>query len=530
MLATLVARRAVRSGALWGLVFAVFIVVQTSAYTSQYTTRAARAGLARAYGTNLGLNALLGQARAINTVSGWAEWRFIGILTILGSVWGLLTATRLLRGEEEAGRLDLLLVGQTTRGRAAIQATAGLGAGLLAMFVMVAAGTIIAGSRASVGLSPGHCLALSAALTSGAAIFLAVGALVSQLASTRRRAAGIAGALLGVAYAIRMVADTNASVHRLIWLSPLGWIEESHPLTGHNLSPLLLVLVLTMTTAVAACWLARRRDVGAAVLADPDASAPHDRLLGDPIGLAVRLMRSTVAAWLLAVAAFAVLIGTTAESAASDRSGSSGIEQSLSRLGGHGSPVADYLGLTILVVALIVALIAASQVTAICGEEADGHLEALLVRPLRRTSWFAGRAALSILVLAVAGVVGGIGTWAGAATQHAPVGFGTLIAAGLNVVPPALLLFGVGALTYGLRPRVTTRVVYGYLAWSSLIELAGGLVKVSHWLLDTSVFFHMTPAPATKPDWTAAAVLAGLGIAGTVLGGLCFDHRDLQNA
>ncbi len=529
VLATLLGRRATRSGALWGLAFGTFIVVQTSAYTSQYKTQAARDGLARAYGRNVGLDALLGQAKAINTVGGWTEWRFIGILTILGSVWGLLTATRLLRGEEEAGRLDLLLAGHTTRGRAAIQATAGLGAGLVAMFTAISAGMIIAGSSASVGLSLGQCLALSAALISGAAIFLAIGALSSQLASTRRRAVTTAGALFGMAYAIRMVADTNASVHWLIWLSPLGWIEQSRPLTGHDLSPLLLVLALTVIMAAAACWLAHRRDIGAGLLADGDTSAPHVGLLGSPIGLALRLIRSTVAAWLLAVAAFAVLIGTTAESATTDRSGSSGIEQALSRLGGHGSPVADYLGLTILVIALIVALIAASQVTAIRGEEADGHLEALLVRPLRRGSWFAGRVILSIIVLVVAGVLGGIGTWAGAATQHAHISLGPLIAAGLNVVAPALLLFGLGTLTYGLWPRKTTVVVYGYLAWSFLIELAGGVIKMSHWLLDTSVFFHMTPAPAANPNWSSAMVLAGIGVAGTALGGLSFHRRDLQN-
>lgn len=530
VLGKVVARQASRSGVLWGLAFGVFIVTQTLAYTSQYKTQVARDGLARAYGTNLGLNALLGQAKALNTVAGWAEWRFIGILTILGSVWGLLTATRLLRKEEEAGRLDLFLVGQTTQRAAAIQAVAGLGAGLVAMFAAITAGTLIAGHLSTVGLTLGQCFALSVALISGPAIFLAVGALSSQLANTRRGAASVAGALFGVMYAIRVAADTNTSVHWLIWLSPLGWVEQSRPLTGHDLSLLLPILAFTITTAVAACWLAQRHDVGGAILADSDTSAAHVCLLGSPAGLAVRLVRSSVAGWLLAVAAFALLIGATAESATTDESGSSGIEHALIRLGGHGSPIADYLGLTMLVVALVVALVAASQITAIQGEEADGHLEALLVRPLRRTSWFAGRASLSLFVLVAAGVVGGIGSWIGVATQRADISFGVLFAAGLNVVPPSLLLFGLGALTYGLWPKATTTVVYGYLAWSFLIELAGGLVKISHWLLDTSVFFHMAPAPAAISNWSSVAVLTGLGIAGTVVGGLFFHHRDLRNA
>lgn len=73
----------------------------------------------------------------------------------------------------------------------------------------------------------------------------------------------------------------------------------------------------------------------------------------------------------------------------------------------------------------------------------------------------------------------------------------------------------------------TSAVVYGYLAWSFLIEFIGVVVHASHWLLDTSVFFHMAPAPATSPDWASAAVIAGLGVAGAVTGGVFLSRRDV---
>ena len=130
----------------------------------------------------------------------------------------------------------------------------------------------------------------------------------------------------------------------------------------------------------------------------------------------------------------------------------------------------------------------------------------------------------------VAGVVAGVGTWAGAASQHSGVRFGSLVTAGLNVVPPGLFLLGLGALVIGAWPRRTSTVVYGYLAWAFLVEFAGGLIHTSHWLLDTSVFFHMVPAPATNPDWSSAAVMAGLGALGAVLGGLLLHRRDLRSA
>ena len=389
-------------------------------------------------------------------------------------------STRLMRGEEEAGRYDLLLAGQTTRRRAAGQALAGLGAGLLALFVLTALGAIVTGRSPSAGFSLGQCLYFSVTLVAAAAMFLAIGALASQLASTRRRAAAMAGVVFGLAYALRMVADTNLGLHWLVWLSPLGWVEESRPLANPNPAALLPVLVLLIAVTAVTLHLAGTRDAGAASWPGRDSSQPHLVLLGGSPGLAVRLMRPVALGWLFAVTVFAVLIGTTAESSAKDATGSQGISQAIGRLGGHGSIVADDLGLTFLILALLIALISAGQITAMRTEEADGYLENLLVRPVSRTSWFAGRLGLSSLLVLTAGLLAGIGAWAGAASQHSRVRFGSLVTAGLNVVPPGLFLLGLGALVLGAWPRRTSTVVYGYLAWSFLIEFAGGVVHTSH--------------------------------------------------
>ncbi len=419
VLARQVARRAVRSGALWGIIFGFFIFVQTHAYTTTYKTQAARDQLARAYGSNTAMNALLGSERAVNTVAGFADWRFIGILSVLGSIWGLLTSTRLMRGEEEAGRYDLLLAGQTTRQRAAGQALAGLGAGLLALLVLTALGSIVTGRSPSAGFSLGQCLYFSVTLVAGAAMFLAIGALTSELTSTRRRAAAMAAVVFGVAYALRMVADTNHGLHWLMWLSPLGWVEETRPLTDPNPVALLPVLVLLIMVTAVTLHLAGTRDSGGGSLPGRDSSRPHLALLGGSASLAVRLMRPVALGWLFAVAAFAVLIGTTAESSAKDATGSQGIQQAIGRLGGHGSLVADDLGLTFLILALLIALISAGQITAMRTEEASGYLENLLVRPVSRASWFAYRTGTVVPPpLITAGVLAGIGAWAGAASQH----------------------------------------------------------------------------------------------------------------
>jgi ABC-2 type transport system permease protein len=150
--------------------------------------------------------------------------------------------------------------------------------------------------------------------------------------------------------------------------------------------------------------------------------------------------------------------------------------------------------------------------------------------PVSRTRWLAQRLLLSAFVVLLAGVLAGTGTWAGAASQQGGVGLGTLVAAGLNLVPPSLLLLGIGTLAFGLFPRQVSAVAYGYLAWSFVVEFMAAVVHTSHWLLDTSVFFHMTPAPATSPDWASAAAMVGLGVTTAMAGAALFRHRDLLDA
>jgi ABC-2 type transport system permease protein len=133
------------------------------------------------------------------------------------------------------------------------------------------------------------------------------------------------------------------------------------------------------------------------------------------------------------------------------------------------------------------------------------------------------------LALVIASAVAGIAAWLGAASQHSGLRFSSLVAAGLNIVPPAVFILGLGVLCLGFWPRYTAGVVYGYVAWSFLIELIGGIVGTSHWVMDTSVLYHMAPAPAVSPHWASCAVLVALGAAAAAVGAMGFRRRDIQS-
>jgi ABC-2 type transport system permease protein len=529
VVAGLTARAAGRSGAVWGAVFGVTVASSAISYTTLYTSEAQRRALAAAYGANHATSALFGPAPGLDTVAGFTSFKVSMTLMILGAVWGLLTATRLLRGEEDDGRWELLLAGRTTPRRAAAQAMAGLGAGVVVLWALTAAGTLLVGRDAKVAIAPGPACSFALAMVATAAMFVAVGGVTSQLAGTRRQAAAWAATALGVAYAVRLVADAGVGLHGLIWLSPLGWVEEFGALTDPRPLALLPIAALIGILVVVTAVLAGRRDVGASFVADRDRARPRVRLLSGPTGLAVRLTRPTVLGWWTAIAVSGLLYGLIARSAGATITGSS-VHQVFSRLGDTGTGAEAVLGVCFLVLAVLVAFVAAGQLTAARGEEASGRLDNLLIRPVSPEAWLGGRVAVTVGALLVAGVLGGLAAWAGAASQHAGVRIGAVVLAGVNLVPPAVVVLGLGILVLGLAPRATSAVVYGYLAWSLLVLVVGGIGATSHWVLDTSVFHQMAAAPAVPVDWTANAVMVGVAVLLGGIGVLAFHRRDLAGA
>jgi ABC-2 type transport system permease protein len=523
----LTARAAARSGVVWGYIFGIIVASSAISYSRIYKTQAERDHLAAAFGANKASAALFGPGPDLQTVAGFTVFKSLMTLMILGACWGLLTSTRLLRGEEESGRSDLLLAGQTTPRRAAGQALGGLAAGAFMLWAVTAVISILTGLYSKVNIAAGSMLYFSVAQVATAVMFLALGALTSQLAATRRQAAAYAVWFLGASYAVRMVADAGVGLHGLIWLSPLGWVQELRPLTSPQPLALLPIVGFVAVVALAAERLAGRRDVGASVVPDRTHAAPRLRLLFGQFGLSIRLVRPTALAWTVAMGVTGLVLGLVAEAAGGTITGSS-VQTVFARLGASGTGAEAFLGIAFLILAILASLLAAGQATAARSEEAAGRLDHLLVRPVSRSSWLAGRVAVAVAAVAIGALLAGVMTWLGTATQSTGVSFATLVAASINVTPPALCLLGIGILALGVWPRGTSYVVYGVLGWSLLVEVIGGIGANNRWLLDTSLFHQMAAAPAVHPNWTANGIMIAIGAAGAVAGGTAFERRDIQ--
>ena len=139
---------------------------------------------------------------AVDTASGFAVWDAGWMIMIIVGCWALLTATRLTRGEEDAGRAELVLcrpvaARQALAANLATLAVAAAGVGVAAALPFIVLGEPVGGA---VLWGPGwrrvrRCDA-------------ALGALVAQVIEPRRRAVSVGLGLLAAAFVLRVVANS----------------------------------------------------------------------------------------------------------------------------------------------------------------------------------------------------------------------------------------------------------------------------------------------------------------------------------
>lgn len=504
--------------------FALFAYIQPVGYRDAYPTVADRVGFARSFADNKAVRLFYGEPHDLLSVSGYTAWRVGGTLAIFAAIFGLFAAVRALRTEEDTGRQELVLAGIVTRRTAYLSSIAAIAAGTVLLWAGESAGFIAA------GLPAGGSMYLALATVSVVPVCAGAGALASQLASTRRMALELGGALIGVWFLLRVIADTASGVTWLRWLTPLGWAEQLRPFAG----PDPLVLILPVASAALLLWLAARinarRDIGTGVLPARDSAEPRLGLLSSPLAQAFRSERSSLIVWLASVGAFAYILGVVAKS-----SSSAGISKNLNReLGklGTGSIVTPtgYLGFTFIFFVLVISVFACAQVGMARHEEAEQRLETLLSLPVARRRWFAGRLVLAAIGAAAISLTAGLLAWVGAESGGASISFAKMVEAGLNCLPVALLFLGVAALAYAIVPRASAAIAYTVLTVAFLWDLVGSLLGVPKWLVELTPFTHIGLVPAQPFRASDAAIMLGIAAASSLLAAWVFTRRDLTGS
>ncbi|WP_280257620.1 ABC transporter permease [Nocardia abscessus] len=477
----------------------------------------------RALAENPAVRILFGAPLALDDPGGFTVWRTGTPVLVLCGVWALLTATRLTRGEEDAGHWDLLLGGRLRRVDLLARCAATLWLAATVIGLGVGTGLVVTGT------DPAGAALHAASVFGTTATFAGVGLVAAQLLPSRAAATGLASAVLGVCLLLRMLSDGVAALAWTAWLTPFGLAARSAPYADNKVEPLLVLLVFAIVPAVCALVAATGRDLGGAVITLADTRAARTRLLGSVAGFAVRRALTPTTGWAVGIAAYFLLIGALISSILEffDKNPRFAELAATAGFAGLGS-ASGFAAALLALLAIPAGLYTAIRIAAVAADEKARRWTALHALPLTRYRSAGTEIAVTATGLAVLLLTAAVAMWAGAVLTGAPLGLGESLAGAANVAPVALLALGAAVLALGWYPDAVGVIGAVPVAGGFLLDVLAQSGGAPAWVREISPFAHLAAVPDAAPDWAASIALTTTAAAATAIGLYGYTRRDLK--
>jgi polyether ionophore transport system permease protein len=529
----------------WGVGIGLLMYTVVSAITALVATPAARAdlvGLARSF-------SWIAEPVKIDTAGGYATWKY-GFTILVMALWPILAGSRMLRGEEERGSMDVLLSLPRGRARVALEKLAAKWTALLGMALLIGLLTFAASARvnADFGLSDSLLFGLNLALVCG--VFGSIALFVSQFTQERRAASGITGGLLALFIVVDMIHRVIPNTDWISRWSPVYYYNLSKPLIpSYGVDPVaMLVLIgLSVLLSGAAVWLFVRRDVGAPValprwLSLPKrAPRPEDALPVNAWSLRSIYTRSLAQIavptfwWTVAIAGFAAwmvfIVQQTEQKLRDLYSVSPVLKDLLNKVGGGDvNTNATLLSFFFVFLPVLLMAFAVTQASHWASDEEEGLQELVLATPQSRSKVLLARFGAVTTSTVIIGVMTLALTALASAVSGLALDGGNLAAASLSIIPMGLLMAAVGYLFSGwLRTAVDTGLLSFLLVIWFFITFVGPELNLPSSLLKFSAFYYYgTPLLHGLPLGDMLIVLA-VAVAALVLASIRFARKDIAH-
>jgi Putative exporter of polyketide antibiotics len=482
---------------------------------------------------------------AVDTIGGYATFK-IGIFIFLIAIWPLLAASRMLRGEEDRGSLDVLLSLPRRRVRVALEKLAAMWTALFAMGVLIGLLAFVGGRKfgADFGLGDGLLFGLNLVLF--CAVIGALTLLISQFTQERGPASGWTAGLLLVFIVLDMVHRVVPNSEWISRLSPVYYYNLSKPLVpshGANAGAMLLLLALAAVLSGAAVWLFARRDVGGTVplprwLRLPERMASRALPIGDwslrsVYARSMGMIAMPTVWWTLGIAGFAtwmVVVVQQMEARLSALLSSSPPMINLIKNmgGGDASLNAGFLSAMFVLLPLFLMAFAVTQVNGWSADEQDGRLELVLAAPQPRLQVLLGRFAALATATIVISLITLVAAAATATAAGVKLDLGNLAAATLGMVPLGLLVAAIGYMAAGwLRTAADTGLLSFLLAAWFFVSFIGPELKLPEATLRLSAFYYYGTPLLNGLQVTSVVGVIAVSVVALGIGALRFARKDI---
>jgi ABC-2 type transport system permease protein len=502
----------------WVAAIVLLAVSTVASVKGLYPNQAELDKAARASEDNAAAIIFNGPAQSLDTVGGQVAFQTGTFGLIVMGLMSVFMLGRLTRGEEEAGRSELLRslpIGEHSPAAAALLTVAGMN---------VVTGALVAFSLAALDLPVAGSAAFGLSFTLFGLLLAAITLVAAQVTENTRAVYGIGGLVLGASFVLRAIGDIGDGT--ISWLSPIGWAQKTRPYAGEQWWPFLIIVAATSLLAWIALVLSRRRDLGAGLIRPRAGRARATPSLGSPLGLATRLQRGSMIGWSAGLLVLAVAYGSIADSI-NDFVEDNETLTDIIAAQGHGTLVEQYLAMSFRILALVAAGFAIQSALRIHSEEASTHAEQILATPVSRVRFAASHLAIAfggtVVVLCLLGVAFGLSDTA--VTGDTDAIWQSVV--GLLAFTPAVwLLVAMTTAVIGLTPGAVV-MPWVLLGVCFVIGMFGQLLDLPTWIQDLSPFQHVPPYPAADMRVQPLVVLAAIAVGLTALGLAGFRRRDV---
>jgi ABC-2 type transport system permease protein len=357
-------------------------------------------------------------------------------------------------------------------------------------------------------------------------VFAAIAALFSQLSSSSRGAIAYSSAFIGVFYLMRAAGDVGNEALSLI--SPLGLVLRTQSFIENNWWPIFFLLLFAAAVTLAAFLLNARRDIDQGFIPAKPGHREAPKYLRSSFGLAYRLTRGTLIAWMIIV----FLLGASYGSIMADIDAFVADSEMYQQIIG----VSDDFSTTELFITMvnaIGALFALIPLMVIAmkprAEERENRAEHILARGVSRAKYMSGYVILSLAAGVLFQAFTALGLYSAAAAvmpDPGDISLGFLLEANFVFVPAIFVMIGLTVLVAGLLPKATG-VLWGYFGASFFVVMMGrieGLLPA--WVDKLFPLMYVPQLPVDEVTALPMVLLTVIAAALTAAGIYFYSKRD----
>jgi ABC-2 type transport system permease protein len=503
---------------------------------------------------------MIGPAFATHTQTYGALYtNFMILFTILTvGIMNIFLIIRLTRADEEKGRYEVLRslpLGRLSNLAAALITAVAVNV-ILSLIVglgMFFFGTVLNDT----GMCLNGSLLWGAVMGVTGLVFASVAALFAQLTASARTAMSYSFLILGVAYLLRAPGDMDTEMEIFALISPLGLPLRAQPYIGNHWWPVLVMVLIAAVVSVIAFRLNFIRDIEQGLIPARRGREHGSWLMKTPSGLAFKLMRTSIIAWLLVMFALGASYGTVLGELDEFIATNDMYQQLI--LGPFAIEFLDGLTVEETVAAMRAAVAAAgftipqlfsSMIGLIMGmfvtvpavlfvfkaksEETDIRTELILATPVKKTNYLAGYVAAAFIMTVLIQIITALGLYSAAAAMLAdpadyPLSFA--ITASLVYIPAIWVKVGLAVLIVGLLPK-SAYIIWTYFGYSFFILFFGkGFGIFPEWSTYLSPYAFVPQLPLAIGESinpTALIIKVIIAAALTAAGFYFYNKRDIN--